>query len=100
MTQATDKLHGSVKTFVKSYQGDIDKIMGDTIMLGSATGKQADKIEADMTKAYAHMSKSVDDYYKGKESKSKKDLDLLVKMALLLKNRLMKLWLKKKERCH
>lgn len=79
MTQATDKLHGSVKTFVKSYQGDMDKIMGDTIMLGSATGKQADKIEADMTKAYAHMSKSVDDYYKGKESKSKKDLDLLVK---------------------
>lgn len=78
MTQATDKLHGSVKTFVKSYQGDMDKIMGDTIMLGSATGKQADKIEADMTKAYAHMSKSVDDYYKGKESKSKKDLDLLV----------------------
>lgn len=79
MTQATDKLHGSVKTFVKSYQGDMDKIMGDTIMLGSATGKQADKIEADMTKAYAHMSKSIDDYYKGKESKSKKDLDLLVK---------------------
>ncbi|WP_273932083.1 tape measure protein [Lacticaseibacillus paracasei] len=79
MTQATDKLHGSVKTFVKSYQGDMDKIMGDTIMLGSATGKQADKIEADMGKAYAHMSKSVDDYYKGKESKSKKDLDLLVK---------------------
>ena len=78
MTQATDKLHGSVKTFVKSYQGDMDKIMGDTIMLGSATGKQAEKIEADMTKAYAHMSKSVDDYYKGKESKSKKDLDLLV----------------------
>lgn len=79
MTQATDKLHGGIKTFVKSYQGDMDKIMGDTIMLGSATGKQADKIEADMTKAYAHMSKSVDDYYKGKESKSKKDLDLLVK---------------------
>lgn len=79
MTQATDKLHGSVKTFVKSYQGDMDKIMGDTIMLGSATGKQADKIEADMGKAYAHMSKSVDDYYKDKESKSKKDLDLLVK---------------------
>lgn len=79
MTHATDKLHGSVKTFVKSYQGDMDKIMGDTIMLGSATGKQADKIEADMGKAYAHMSKSVDDYYKDKESKSKKDLDLLVK---------------------
>lgn len=79
MTQATDKLHGSVKTFVKSYQGDMDKIMGDTILLGSATGKQANKIESDMTKAYAHMSKSVDDYYKGKESKSKKDLELLVK---------------------
>lgn len=79
MTKATEKLHGGVKSFVKSYQGDMDKIMGDTIMLGSATGKQAGKIEADMTKAYAHMSKSVDDYYKGKESKSKKDLDLLVK---------------------
>ncbi|UWY25680.1 tape measure protein [Lacticaseibacillus paracasei] len=78
MTKATEKLHGGVKSFVKSYQGDMDKIMGDTIMLGSATGKQADKIEADMTKAYAHMSKSVDDYYKSKESKSKKDLDLLV----------------------
>lgn len=79
MTKATEKLHGGMKSFVKSYQGDMDKIMGDTIMLGSATGKQAGKIEADMTKAYAHMSKSVDDYYKGKESKSKKDLDLLVK---------------------
>lgn len=79
MTKATEKLHGGVKSFVKSYQGDMDKIMGDTIMLGSATGKQAGKIEADMTKAYAHMSKSVDDYYKGKESKSKKNLDLLVK---------------------
>lgn len=79
MTRVTDKLHGSVKTFVKSYQGDMDKVMGDTIMLGSATGKQAGKIEADMTKAYAHMSKSVDAYYKNKESKSKKDLDLLVK---------------------
>jgi phage-related tail protein/SLT domain-containing protein/type III secretion system FlhB-like substrate exporter len=79
MTRVTDKLHGSVKTFVKSYQGDMDKVMGDTIMLGSATGKQASKIEADMTKAYAHMSKNVDAYYKDKESKSKKDLDLLVK---------------------
>lgn len=79
MTKATEKLHGGMKSFVKSYQGDMDKIMGDTIMLGSATGKQAGKIAADMTKAYAHMSKSVDDYYKGKESKSKKDLDLLVK---------------------
>ncbi|MEN3093313.1 tape measure protein [Lacticaseibacillus paracasei] len=79
MTKATEKLHGGMKSFVKSYQGDMDKIMGDTILLGSATGKQAGKIEADMTKAYAHMSKSVDDYYKGKESKSKKDLDLLVK---------------------
>ena len=79
MTKATEKLHGGLKSFVKSYQGDMDKIMGDTIMLGSATGKQAGKIEADMTKAYAHMSKSVDDYYKGKESKSKRDLDLLVK---------------------
>lgn len=79
MTKATEKLHGGVKSFVKSYQGDMDKIMGDTIMLGSATGKQAGKIEADMTKAYAHMSKNVDKYYKNKESKSKKDLDLLVK---------------------
>lgn len=79
MTKATEKLHGGLKSFVKSYQGDMDKIMGDTIMLGSATGKQAGKIEADMTKAYAHMSKNVDRYYKNKESKSKKDLDLLVK---------------------
>ncbi|MDM7527705.1 tape measure protein [Lacticaseibacillus paracasei] len=79
MTKATEKLHGGVKSFVKSYQGDMDKIMGDTIMLGSATGKQAGKIEADMTKAYANMSKNVDKYYKNKESKSKKDLDLLVK---------------------
>jgi tape measure domain-containing protein len=79
MTKATEKLHGGIKSFVKSYQGDMDKIMGDTIMLGSATGKQAGKIEADMTKAYAHMSKNVDKYYKNKESKSKKDLDLLVK---------------------
>lgn len=79
MTKATEKLHGGIKSFVKSYQGDMDKIMGDTIMLGSATGKQAGKIEADMTKAYARMSKSVDKYYKDKESKSKKDLALLVK---------------------
>lgn len=79
MTKATEKLHGGVKSFVKSYQGDMDKIMGDTIMLGNATGKQAGKIEADMTKAYANMSKNVDKYYKNKESKSKKDLDLLVK---------------------
>ncbi|RND38971.1 tape measure domain protein [Lacticaseibacillus paracasei] len=79
MTKATEKLHGGVKSFVKSYQSDMDKIMGDTIMLGSATGKQAGKIEADMTKAYANMSKNVDKYYKNKESKSKKDLDLLVK---------------------
>ncbi|MEN3086292.1 tape measure protein [Lacticaseibacillus paracasei] len=79
MTKATEKLHGGLKSFVKSYQGDMDKIMGDTIMLGSTTGKQAGKIEADMTKAYAHMSINVDRYYKNKESKSKKDLDLLVK---------------------
>ncbi|OAU15192.1 tape measure protein [Lacticaseibacillus rhamnosus] len=79
MTKATEKLHGGLKSFVKSYQGDMDKIMGDTIMLGSTTGKQAGKIEADMTKAYANMSKNVDKYYKNKESKSKKDLDLLVK---------------------
>lgn len=79
MTEATDKLSGGVKSFVKSYQGSMDKIMGDTILLGSANSKQAQKIEADMSRAYSAMSKNVDKYYKDKEAKSAKDLQVLVK---------------------
>lgn len=79
VSKATNKLKGGVKTFAKSYQGDMDKIMADTILLGTSSGKQAEKIQADMNAAYSHMSKSVDAYYKGKESKSKADLELLVK---------------------
>ncbi|WP_260301994.1 tape measure protein [Schleiferilactobacillus harbinensis] len=83
ISKTTNKLKGGVKTFAKSYQDDMNKISGDTILLGSATGKQADKIEADMTKAYDHMSKSVDAYYKNKESKSKKDLETLVSQGYI-----------------
>ena len=83
ISKTTNKLKGGVKAFAKSYQDDMNKISGDTILLGSATGKQAGKIEADMTKAYDHMSKSVDAYYKNKESKSKKDLETLVNQGYI-----------------
>jgi tape measure domain-containing protein len=79
VSKATNKLKGGMKSFAKSYQGDMDKIMGDTILLGTSSGKQAEKIQADMNAAYSHMSKSVDSYYKGKQDKSKADLELLVK---------------------
>lgn len=83
VSKTTNKLKGGVKAFAKSYQDDMNKINGDTILLGSATGKQADKIQADMSKTYKKMSADVDAYYKQKESKSKKDLETLVSQGYI-----------------
>lgn len=79
ISKNTDKLKGGMKGFAKSYQGSMDNIKKDMVLLSGANGKDASKIEADMTKTYKNMSKSVDAYYKNKEAKSKSDLDLLVK---------------------
>lgn len=83
ISKTTNKLKGGVKAFAKSYQDDMNKISGDTILLGSTTGKQADKIQADMSKTYKKMSADVDAYYKQKESKSKKDLETLVSQGYI-----------------
>lgn len=79
ITRETDKLKGGVKDFAKSYQQSMDKVMGDTILLGTTSAGESYKLEKDMKAAYANMSKNVDKYYKNKESQSKKDLDVLVK---------------------
>lgn len=97
VSKTTDKLKGGVKSFVKSYQGSMNRLNGDMILLSTATGKDADKLRNDMSKTYAKMSKDVDAYYKGKESKSKQDLDRLVSEGFMTQKEADKALAKEKE---
>lgn len=83
MDKTTNKLKGSTKSFVKDYQSNMNKITADTILMSSATDKEASKLNANMGKTYKTMSKNVDAYYKSKEAKSKKDLETLVNQGYM-----------------
>jgi SLT domain-containing protein/uncharacterized protein YcfJ len=97
VSKTTDKLKGGVKAFAKSYQGSMNRLNGDMILLSTATGKDADKLRNDMSKTYAKMSKDVDAYYKGKESKSKQDLARLVSEGFMTQKEADKALAKEKE---
>lgn len=67
----------------KQLEPSIKKLDKKLVVSTSYDSKSMASTKAATEKLYSDMSKSIDSYYKNKESKSKKDLDNLVKQGVM-----------------
>lgn len=98
VSKSTDKLKGGIKAYAKSYQTSMDSVKKDMILLGVQSGKSSEKTKADLSKTLSSMSKNVDSYYKNKQAKSKKDLQVLVDQGMMTQDEANKAMAKEKKR--
>lgn len=79
-TTAADIDDGKIS---KSLQPSLKKLDKQLMLKFNADPSSIGKTKTETEKLYSSMSKSIDSYYKNKESKSKKDLDALVKQGVM-----------------